>query len=180
MSSFAAAQDDKGEAQKNQFREEKEVQSEITIRESRREDARAIAAILRALGWFEAINRMASSEVEHSISQHLELCRGDGCNTVLVAESPDGSVIGYLAVHWFPNVMRGMEGYISELFIHPSATGKGAGSRLLSAVYDYARKRGCKRLLLMNRRSRESYQRGFYAKHGWEELRDGAFFTFAV
>jgi GNAT superfamily N-acetyltransferase len=156
------------------------VQSEITIRESRREDARAIASILRALGWFESINHEEPAETERRIMQHLELCRRDGCNTVLVAEAPGGGVIGYLAVHWFPNVMRGMEGYISELFIHPSATGMGAGSRLLAAINDCARERGCKRLLLMNRRSRESYQRGFYAKHGWEELRDGAFFTFAV
>jgi len=156
------------------------VQSEITIRESRREDAGAIASILRALDWFEVINHEEPAETERRIMRHLELCQRDGCNTVLVAETPAGGVIGYLAVHWFPNVMRGMEGYISELFIHPSATGMGAGSRLLAAVNDCARERGCKRLLLMNRRSRESYQRGFYAKHGWEELRDGAFFTFAV
>jgi GNAT superfamily N-acetyltransferase len=76
--------------------------------------------------------------------------------------------------------MRGIDGYISELFVHPDETGKGTGSRLLETVRTYAVQRGCSRMLLMNRRIRESYQRGFYTKHGWEELSDGAFFSLSM
>ena len=33
-------------------------------------------------------------------------------------------------------------------------------------------RRDCSRLSLLNNRQRESYQRGFYAKNGWEERSD--------
>jgi len=156
------------------------VESNILIREARQEDASAIAAILRTLGWVERIKNETAITTEQHVARMLELAARDDCNTVLVAERNKGAVVGYLAVHWFPNLMRGLDGYVSELFVHPDEAGQGAGSRLLEAVHSYAATRGCTRLVLMNRRIRESYQRGFYAKHGWEELRDGAFFSLNV
>jgi GNAT superfamily N-acetyltransferase len=156
------------------------VESNILIREARQEDASAIAAILRTLGWVERLKNETVVTTEQHVAHMLELAAREDCNTVLVAERNDGVVVGYLAVHWFPNLMRGLDGYVSELFVHPDATGQGAGSRLIETVRMYATRRGCARLLLMNRRIRESYRRGFYAKHGWEELRDGAFFSLNV
>jgi N-acetylglutamate synthase-like GNAT family acetyltransferase len=152
----------------------------MLIREARREDASAIAAILRALSWVDRIKNENAITTEQHVAHMLELAVHEHCNTVLVAEGNNGAVVGYLAVHWFPNLMRGLDGYVSELFVHPDETGRGAGSHLLEAVREYAVKRGCTRIFLMNRRIRESYQRGFYAKHGWEELRDGAFFSLNV
>jgi GNAT superfamily N-acetyltransferase len=152
----------------------------MLIREARQEDAGAIAAIVRALSWIERIKNETAITTEQHVAHMLELAAREDCNTVLVAERNDGSVVGYLAVHWFPNLQRGLDGYVSELFVHPDETGQGAGSRLLEAAHTCAVERGCVRLLLMNRRIRESYQRGFYAKHGWEELRDGAFFSLDV
>jgi N-acetylglutamate synthase-like GNAT family acetyltransferase len=156
------------------------VESNIRIREARREDASAIATILRTLGWVERIKNETAVTTEQHVAHMLELAAQEDCNTVLVAEQNNGTVVGYLAAHWFPNLMRGLDGYVSELFVHPDATGQGAGSSLIEAVRGYAVKRGCTRIFLMNRRIRESYQRGFYAKHGWEELRDGAFFSLNV
>jgi GNAT superfamily N-acetyltransferase len=153
------------------------VESDILIREARREDASAIAAILRTLGWIERMKNETATTTEQHVACMLELAARDDCNTVLVAERNDGAVVGYLAVHWLPNLMRGLDGYVSELFVHPDETGQGTGSRLLEAAHKYAVKRGCTRMLLMNRRVRESYRRSFYAKNGWEELRDGAFFS---
>lgn len=156
------------------------MESEILIREARREDAGAIATILRILGWTEHMKNEAPTTTEQYVAHLLELEVRDNCNTVLVAERANGAVVGYLAVHWFPHLMRGMDGYVSELFVHPDETGKGTGSRLLEAVHALAVERGCTRLLLMNRRIRESYRRSFYAKHGWEEVSDGAFFSLNV
>lgn len=156
------------------------MESNILIREAQREDASAIAAILRTLGWVERMKNETAVTTEQHVAHMLELAAREDCNTVLVAERNDGTVVGYLAVHWFPNLMRGLDGYVSELFVHPDATGQGAGSRLIEAVRMHATRRGCARLILMNRRIRESYRRGFYAKHGWEELRDGAFFSLNV
>ena len=156
------------------------MESNIFIREAQREDASAIAAILRTLGWVERMKNETAMTTEQHVARMLELAARDDCNMVLVAERNNGLVIGYLAVHWFPNLMRGLDGYVSELFVHPDEAGQGVGSRLLETVRTHAVKRGCTRMLLMNRRIRESYQRGFYAKHGWEELHDGAFFSLNV
>ena len=156
------------------------MESNILIREARREDASAIAAILRTLGWVERMKSETAITTEQHVADMLDLAARENCNTVLVAERSDGAVVGYLAVHWFPNIMRGLDGYVSELFVHPNATGQGAGSSLIEMVRSYAVKRGCTRMVLMNRRIRESYQRGFYAKHGWEEQQDGAFFSLNV
>ena len=75
---------------------------------------------------------------------------------------------------------RQPEGYVSELFIKEQARGQGIGARLLEAVQAEARNRGCTRLMLLNVRKRESYQRGFYAKHGWEERPEAANFIFRL
>jgi len=151
--------------------------SKVTIRDANLEDAAAIDAILRAVGWFERINKETTTHTQSQIIQRLLQCQREGTHTILVAELPHGTIVGYIAVHWFPVLMRGIDGYVSELFVHPSEVGKGIGSHLLDAINEQATKRGCTRLILMNRRDRESYQRGFYSSQGWEELREGAFFT---
>ena len=176
-------------------REKGMLNVEITIREACMEDSDAIAAILYTLGWSERLKSKDPAQLQADIAARIEQCIREKTHTILVAErccaksiqsagdtSCSGAfkqqVIGYISVHWFPNMlMLGYDGYVSELFIHPDETGLGAGSRLLEAVQAYAAERGCTRLLLMNRRIRESYRRRFYVKHGWEELPDAAFFS---
>jgi GNAT superfamily N-acetyltransferase len=171
---------------------------EITIREACIEDSCAIAAILHTLGWSEQLRWEDPAQMQPHIAARIEQCIREQTHTILVAERwrdesdhcvgdtnrsgrVSRQVIGYISVHWFPNMlMLGHDGYVSELFIHPAETGLGAGSRLLEAVEAYAAERGCTRLLLMNRRIRESYRRNFYAKHGWEELPDAAFFSVSI
>jgi GNAT superfamily N-acetyltransferase len=164
---------------------------EITIREACVEDSVAIATILHMLGWSEQLRNEDPAQTQAKIAAHIAQCLREKTHTILVAEKSGqsvgdacpsgevaGQVVGYISVHWFPNMLLlGYDGYVSELFIHPNETGLGAGSRLLKTVETYARERGCTRLLLMNRRARESYKRRFYAKHGWEELPDAAFFS---
>jgi GNAT superfamily N-acetyltransferase len=153
---------------------------EITIREARLEDSHAIVAILRALGWSKRIQEDEYSEVLAEIRARLERSLNETTHTILVAERQDDahstSIVGYTAVHWYSHLMLGSDGYVSELFVHPAATGQGIGTRLLKTVEAYAVERKCTRLLLMNRRIRESYSRRFYAKRGWEE-QDAALFS---
>jgi GNAT superfamily N-acetyltransferase len=156
------------------------VSLEITIREATLEDAGSIEIILRAIGWYERINKETTAQTQAQVLQRLEQCEREGTHTILVAELQDGTVAGYSAVHWFPALSRGMDGYVSELFVHPLMSGKGIGTLLLDSIKEHAASRGCERLILMNRRDRESYRRGFYASHGWEELREGAFFTLTL
>jgi GNAT superfamily N-acetyltransferase len=118
------------------------------------------------------------------IASYLERCQREKTHTILVAERErghnQGEVLGYVAVHWYPHLMRGNDGYVSELFVHPNATGHGIGTLLLDTIKTSALERNCTRLLLMNGRTRESYTRQFYAKRGWVELRDAAFFSLTL
>lgn len=146
----------------------------VTLRLARLEDAAGIAGVLRDLGWFEHITAESLATTTQRVASQLAAC-ADGASTVLVAER-DSVVVGYLAAHWFPNLMRGAEGYISELFLSEAARGQGIGGRLLAAIESEARDRGADRLILFNRKERESWRRGFYVKHGWEAREDSTLF----
>jgi GNAT superfamily N-acetyltransferase len=147
------------------------------IRLARAADAAGIAATLRDLGWFAHIEEEPVEETKRRVVEQLSLCAANADHTVLVAEAEAGQIAGYLAAHWFPNLMKGGDGYISELFIREEARGKGLGGRFLAAIEEEGRRRGCTRLMLFNRKERESYQRGFYPSHGWEERDDTALFN---
>ena len=150
----------------------------LEIRLATPADVPAIAALLRGLGWFAFINDEATARTETRAKKHLGLCMADDSHTVLVAEDAIGAVLGYAAVHWLPYLMLpGPEGYVSDLFVTEAARGQGLGTRLLEAVRDMAVSRGCSRLMLVNRRTRESYKRGFYRKLGWEERDEFANFV---
>src|SRR5579859_2779468 len=110
---------------------------EITIREACMEDCSAIAAILHTLGWSEQLKREDPAQLHADIAARIEQCIREQTHTILVAErwcakssrsagTTERSdevalqVIGYISVHWFPNMlMLGYDGYVSELFIHP-------------------------------------------------------------
>ena len=151
----------------------------ITIRDAVPEDAPAIDAVLRALGWFTHLDDIPSEASRARIARVIaEKCSPGGDNTLLVAESDARGVVGYLFVHWLPNLIFGGEGYVSELFILPAARGQGIGAALLDEAKRRGVARGYQRLTLFNRRERESFQRGFYPKHGWIERDDAALFMY--
>ncbi len=161
-------------------------EDEFTVREARLEDSAAIAAIIRELGWSEQIQNETFMQTQTHVTERIAQCQREDNHTLLVAERRSstpgsstaiGQVVGYVAVHWFPHLLRGNDGYVSELFVHPCATGLGVGTLLLDRVNEYAHQRECTQLILMNRRIRESYRRSFYAKRGWEEQGDAAFFS---
>jgi GNAT superfamily N-acetyltransferase len=151
------------------------------IRPAASADVPAIAAMLRGLGWFAHVNDEPPAKTETRVAEHLRCCLADESHSVLVAEGAKGAVLGYVAVHWLPYLMlAGPEGYVSELFVAESARGAGLGTKLLEAVKDLAIGRGCSRLMLVNRKTRESYKRGFYRKLGWEERQEFANFVLSL
>lgn len=148
------------------------------IRPAESADIPGITALLRSLGLFAQINAETFDFTQDRVGQHLALCRVDDSHLVLVAQTAEGQVVGYGAVHWLPYlILSGPEGYVSELFIHDAFRGQGIGRQLLQAIQAEATLRGCSRLMLINMRQRESYQRRFYAKQGWEERPDAANFV---
>lgn len=148
------------------------------IRTAQLDDAARLTDLILAIGWFQHYFEGASSEaIQERVRQKLRLNLADDSHTLYVAESAAGQLDAYVAVHWLPYLfLPGPEGYVSELFVRESARGQRLGSQLLAAVKKEAAKRGCTRLSLLNMRSRESYQRGFYGKQGWDERPEAANF----
>jgi N-acetylglutamate synthase-like GNAT family acetyltransferase len=148
------------------------------IRKAEATDVPAIADLLKSLGLFAHLNAEPLTITQDRVLKHFTLCTADDSHLILVAQTPDGEIAGYCAVHWLPYlILTGPEGYVSELFIKDKFRGQGIGSQLLETIKTEARNRGCSRLMLLNMRTRESYQRQFYSKQGWEERPDAANFV---
>ena len=145
--------------------------AKLQIRLAKTDDAVSMAEILREIGWSEKRNNMPLEEVSTPIENLIIHCNEDPQgHCMLVAVDEDGQVIGFTTVHWVPFVMLGSwEGYISDVFVSPQASGKGAGSALVKHVMELGEKRGCMRLMLTNGKEKPSYQTGFYKKMGWTE-----------
>ena len=143
---------------------------EINIRTVQASDAGTIARLLHEVGWFKSLEGEDAAVTGERIVRHLALCQADDSHTIYVAEDETGIFLGYCAVHWLPYLfLTGPEGYVSELFIHKEARGRGVGTKLLETVIAEAKGRGCARLSLFTSRHRESYFRDFYKQHGWQE-----------
>jgi GNAT superfamily N-acetyltransferase len=166
----------------NTVQSKKDISSmDIRIRKAEATDVPAITELLRSLGLFPHIDAEASSTTQARVLKHLNLCNADDSHLVLVAESPAGEIMGYSSVHWLPYfILAGVEGYVSELFIDEKFRSQGVGGKLLETIKTEALKRGCSRLMLLNRRQRESYQRRFYPKQGWEERAEMANFVYRL
>ncbi|MBN1305869.1 MAG: GNAT family N-acetyltransferase [Anaerolineales bacterium] len=154
---------------------------EFTIRHAAIGDAPELAVLLREIGFFQTLDDLTLEQVVVQVQAQLAWNFKDESHTVYVGASLDGQLLGYAAVHWLPYLFHpGREGYVSELFVSEAARGQGLGRALLEAVKEEARKKRCYRLSLMNNRTRESYQRKFYQKLGWEERSCMADFVFML
>jgi L-amino acid N-acyltransferase YncA len=145
--------------------------SKIVIRAARVEDAEDMARILREIGWSEKRNALNIEEVSRPIEELIRHANKDQeGHMVLVAVAEEDKVVGFTSVHWIPFIMLGsVEGYISDVFVSPMASGKGAGKSLLEKVMEEGKKRGCMRLMVTNGKDKPSYKLGFYKKLGWTE-----------
>lgn len=152
---------------------------DFTLRNATIDDAPELANLLRVTGWWAHIAAETPQETVVHVTRHLALDLADDSHTVFIVEGPDGHIAGYAAVHWLPYLfLYGPEGNVSELFVHEALRGQGVGKLLLEAVEAEAQRRGCTRLSLLNMRHRESYERGFYTKQGWEERTMAANFVY--
>jgi GNAT superfamily N-acetyltransferase len=149
-------------------------EASVTIRIGRVEDAASVATILRDTGWFEPLDAEPMETTTARVAASLTAALANDQNMLLLAENAAGQALGYTFAHWLPNALLGSEGYISELFVLGTVRGQGIGTALLGEVKRRAIARGCSRLMLFNRKMRESYQRGFYHKLGWVERDDAA------
>lgn len=114
----------------------------------------------------------------HTVFAELEKCITQQRSEIYIAVDEKEGCTGYIVVHWLPvPLIKGSQGYISDLLVTGHSRGRGQGTDLVSTVEDEARLRGCIRLVLNNFRKAQSYKRSFYAKQGFEERDDFANFT---
>jgi GNAT superfamily N-acetyltransferase len=143
---------------------------DVQIRRAKIEDAAVLGEILRSVEWFTTIIEMPPEKLQANIERGLSHALSNDSHLVLVAETGLGRLLGYVSVNWLPYLfLDGAEGFVTELFIHKAARGTSIGTQLLEAVKEEARRRGCVRLMTINGRTRESYQRSFFKKNGWRE-----------
>ncbi len=153
---------------------------DITIRKAKPDDAGDMALILREIGWSERRNSLALEQVSSPIRGLIShACEDSAGHTIYVACDSTGAVVGFVNVHWVPFVMLGSyEGYVSDLFVSPAASGLGAGGKLIDAVVAEGDIRDVYRLMVTNGKDKPSYERGFYSKKGWTERPGVANFTY--
>lgn len=158
-----------------------ERSSNYTLRPATEGDASQIAKLLKTIGWFPSLQDLSSNELEVLVRKHLHVLTESPTSTTLVAVTKDGTLLGYSNVHWLTNLfMAEPEGYVSELFLQTDARGQGLGRAFLDQLVEEAKTRGAIRLSLLNGKHRESYERGFYTKNGWEERPQMANFVYWV
>ena len=150
-----------------------------TIRPALPSDAAGISELLHGIGWFKAYEGRSIAQNTEAIQSLLTSAHAEPERSLLlVAEDTRQRISGYCAIHWLPvAVLKGWEGYVSELFIAESARGLGLGQQLLDAATEAARQRDCLRIWLVNNRERPSYVRGFYSQQGWAEQAEMARFV---
>ena len=147
----------------------------MPVREAKQEDAGAIARVLHSVDWLWAA-QLPLGELEQGVREFLEAA-GRSPDTVVYVAGSEAEAEAFLALHLYPALPTGHEGYVSHLFVQASARGQGLGQALLKAAEREAAARGCRRLLLYISHERLAYQRGFYAKAGWEERAGAALFV---
>lgn len=142
----------------------------MRIREAKIDDSEQLVDLLENIGWFKTLFSHSRNELVNITEKHIHLCLEDKSHSIYVIEEEEKMILGYISVHWLPYLfLEGPEGFISELFIKDNQRGKGIGTELLNKVKEEAKERGCSRLSLLNGKNRESYEKRFYQKQGFEE-----------
>ncbi len=100
-----------------------------------------------------------------------------GESVILLAEDDSGDALGFTQLYpSFSSVSACRIWILNDLFVKPSARGKGVGNALLDAAKSYARASGARRLDLSTARNNPA-QRLYEAK-GY--LRDDEFFYYSL
>ena len=134
-----------------------------------RDDVPALARLVADYK-IEGMPSTDAAAIAAEAGEQLSKCLDDAaCRIVFVARCGT-EACGYAVVHWVPlPILRGTEGYVSDLVVSRAHRGGGLGTALLAAVEAEARRRGCVRLMLNNGKDSEAFERGFYPKHGFAE-----------
>lgn len=138
----------------------------IALRRARPGDAPGVRALAEHLGY--------TPDPRGFVETFTQVVRHPEAAVLVLADGV--RIVGYLALSHRPQIrLGGRLASIDDLAVDPAYSGRGLGSALLAHALELARGLACVRIEVSTRRSRESYLRGFYRKHGFEEV-DSALF----
>jgi GNAT superfamily N-acetyltransferase len=129
-----------------------------TNRAARTYDAQAIAELGAQLGYRSTRQQIAS---------RLAGVEAEPSSRVLVAECGDGRVIGWLHVAARTQLTEDCCAEILGLVVDETSRGGGIGAALIGAAEEWARSKGCVRMRVRSRDTRERAHR-FYERAGYE------------
>jgi GNAT superfamily N-acetyltransferase len=136
-------------------------QAEINIRRAKNSDATRIAELCGQLGY-------PAKPAE--IAQRLLKIKPANQHAVLVAESPERKVVGWLHVSVSPLLEVQLRAEVNGLVVDDDERSRGTGAVLLRAAEDWARTRGCKHMSVRSNVLRERAHK-FYLRHGYEQYK---------
>ena len=133
----------------------------MNIRPARVEDATRLAVLLKQLGY-------ARSPAE--LVRHIAAAAADPKTIVLVAERPEGAIVGCLGVLISSRLAEGDGGEITSLVVDAESRGRGIGAALVRAGTEWVLSRGMTRLRVRCNAKREMAQ-SFYAGLGFQNTK---------
>ena len=136
-------------------------QAGIKIRRATNSDVACIAELSSQLGY-------PAKPTE--IAQRLRKIKPASQHAVLVAESPEPKVIGWLHVSVSPLLEVPLRAEVNGLIVDDDERSRGTGALLLRAAEQWARRRGCKNMSVRSNVIRERAHE-FYVRHGYEHYK---------
>jgi GNAT superfamily N-acetyltransferase len=136
-------------------------QTAIRIRRAKTSDAARIAELSGQLGY-------PAKPAE--IAQRLRKIKPPSHHAVLVAESHDRNVVGWLHVSVSPLLEVRLRAEVNGLVVENDERSRGTGALLLRAAEQWARSRGCKSMSVRSNVIRERAHQ-FYLRHGYQHYK---------
>jgi len=134
---------------------------ELKIRRAKSGDAAQLAELTGQLGYPSTVAQIRERwRTIRLLSQH----------TILVAESKNEGVVGWLHVSKQPLLESDMRAEVNGLVVADGQRSLGAGARLLAAAEKWARKQGCKGMSVRSNVIRERAHK-FYERNGYEHYK---------
>jgi GNAT superfamily N-acetyltransferase len=136
-------------------------QAGLKIRTAKSSDAAGIADLSGQLGY---------PATPAEIAQRLRKIKPASHHAVLVAESSERKIIGWLHVSVSPLIEAELRAEVNGLVVDDEVRSRRTGALLLRAAEQWARSRGCKNMSVRSNILRERAHQ-FYLRHGYEHYK---------
>lgn len=134
----------------------------IEIRRARLSDAASVAELSGQLGY---------PAREEEMAQRLAyLLRHPRFGAVLVAETRDGKIVGWLHVSVTPLLEVPLRAEVNGLIVAHGQRGSGSGGKLLQAAEEWAKSKGCTSMSIRSNVVRDQAH-AFYLRKGYEHYK---------